>query len=190
MIWTTVNSGPYMDSLAQLLRPRQDADGTYVFSAPLGQEGAMPMIYLQDFGRYVLWVLQHPERSAGMTIGVATEHVTFPHLVESFTAVTGKPARYEDLPVEEWVQRVFGGLPNGINTKIGGSDDDTLMTYGDNFSHWMNVYKANVIKKDYALLDEILPDRVKSVGEWIQRTGWQGEERALLKDYAERMGTK
>lgn len=150
----------------------------------------MPMIYLEDFGRYVLWVLQNPEKSAGLTLGVATEHVTFPHLVESFTTVTGKPARYNDIPVEDWVQRVFGGLPQGVNTKIGGiayGNDDTLMTYGDNFSHWMNVYRANVIKKDYELLDEILPDRVRSVGEWIQKTGWQGEERALLKDYNDRV---
>lgn len=36
MAWSILTSGPYMEMLSEFLRPKQDENGTYVFSAPLG----------------------------------------------------------------------------------------------------------------------------------------------------------
>jgi hypothetical protein len=192
MNWTIINSGPYMDMFAQLFKPQQEADGTYVFRAPLGEEHGLPMIYLEDLGRYVLWALQNPDRSAGLELGIATAHVNFKEFAETFTKVTGKAARYEAVPNDAYLQAAFGGLPQGVETKIGlqpgQPDDGSFQTYAEDFTNWFNLYKASanntgLLQKDYKLLDEILPSRVKSAEEWMRKVGWEGESRAVLKEY-------
>ncbi len=34
-----------------------------------------------------------------------------------------------------------------------------------------------VVRRDYKLLDEILPDRVKTVGEWMRKSGYDRQRR-------------
>ncbi|KAF2101698.1 NmrA family protein [Rhizodiscina lignyota] len=198
MAWSILNSGPYMESLNELLRPTKTDDGTYIFTAPLGQDGAMPMIHLEDLALVALWMFQNLDKSKAMELGVATEHVSWPYLVETFTAVTGKPAHYNDVPVDAWVELGFAHLPNGPDTKIGlrgtgaVENDTTFMTFRQNFTNWMNLYRASggnkgLIQRDYKLLDEILPNRVKSLGEWMKKTGYNGDYKPLLKDIADRV---
>jgi hypothetical protein len=43
-----------------------------------------------------------------------------------------------------------------------------------------------LLKKDYALLDKILPDRVKSLEEWMRKAEYTGESKSVLKDQTER----
>lgn len=69
-----------------------DSDGTYVFTAPLAT-GALPLIHLGDLGAYALWIFQHPAKSNGLNLEIATEHVGWKYLVSSFTLATGKPCR-------------------------------------------------------------------------------------------------
>jgi hypothetical protein len=45
-------------------------------------------------------------------------------------------------------------------------------------------------EKDFELMDEILPERVRSVGEWMRLTGYNGEKSNVLKDYADAGGKK
>ena len=60
--------------------------------------------------------------------------------------------------------------------------DDTLMTFRDSFSGWWRIYRrGDLIKRDYALLDRILPDRIKSVKEWMEKTGYTGELKEVLR---------
>ena len=72
--------------------------------------------------------------------------------------------------------------------KVGGSmlgDDSTLFT-GQNFTGFWNTWKDDLIHRDHKLLDEILLGRVKSVKEWMARTGYKGEYASVLKDYRDR----
>jgi hypothetical protein len=41
------------------------------------------------------------------------------------------------------------------------------------------------LSRDYELLDEILPSRVRSVGEWMKLTGYNGLRGSVLKDYSD-----
>jgi hypothetical protein len=75
--------------------------------------------------------------------------------------------------------------------KVGHSTDfrdETLQTYRQNFTGYWNKWKYSgenqgVITRDYRLLDEILPDRVKTVNEWMRNRGtYKGEEGITLKD--------
>lgn len=76
MAWSILHSGPYMETLSEMLRPLPDKGdpSVMVFAAPLG-EGAMPLIVLEDLGWYARWLFDYPERSNGMTLKASTEHV-------------------------------------------------------------------------------------------------------------------
>lgn len=184
---SVLTTGPYIEMLSELLRPTIDKDGTYVFSAPLA-DGAVPFIHLDDIAKYVAWIFAHPSESTGLNLKVATEHVGFDYLAKTFTEVTGNPARYEYVPIDEYFDN--GPMAPGAAVKLGakyeGADDTTLLTLKQNFSAWWTIYQRSggnkgLVRRDYEYLDKILPDRVKSVGEWMRKTGYTGESRPVLR---------
>jgi hypothetical protein len=191
MAWSVLVSGPYMDTLSELMRPHPDLKDpkTLVFAAPLGQ-GAVPLIVLSDLGLYGKWIFDTPSRSNGLILKTSTEHVSWEYLVATFTAITGRKAVYKDVTLDEYF--ASGVFPDP-ERKVGHSveQDGTLQTYRENFSGFWNMWKASrenkgVIKRDYALLDEILPGRIRTVGEWMKKAGYTGERGSILKDWSDR----
>ncbi|KAE9369651.1 NAD(P)-binding protein [Stipitochalara longipes BDJ] len=66
MKWSVLTTGPYAEMFLSPIRgPQKDADGVYVFRAPLG-EGAVPYIHLDDLALYAKWLFDHPEESTGL----------------------------------------------------------------------------------------------------------------------------
>jgi hypothetical protein len=176
-----------METLTELLAPYPSPDdpAVMVFAAPLG-DGQPPLIHLPDLGRYARWLFDNPSRSNGMNLHVATENVGWEYLARTFTEVTGKKAVYKNITLDELFSS--GVFPNP-EAKVGhsvGYEDSTLQTYRQNFSGFWNTWKADLVKMDFALLDEILPTRVKTVGEWMRLTGYTGEKSSVLKDYRDR----
>ena len=194
MAWTVINPAAYNEMFYELFAPRPDANGTYTFMFPMG-DGAMPTIYLYDLARYTHWAFQNPSESNGLRFGVATSHVTGQEMADSFTAVTGKPAKYQDVPTDAWLQAAFSDLPKGVETKLGFKnvpEAALVQTYAEDVGNWFNLYKGTfgdntgILTRHYAFLDRILPDRVKSLAEWMRKVGYTGEVKPLLKDLSER----
>jgi hypothetical protein len=192
MAWTVIRTGPYIENLSQLMAPIIDDDGTYLFKLPLG-DGAIPFIHLDDLGGYVHWAIMNVERSNGMDLGIATAHVSGQEIATSLTTTTGKPAKYVRVTTKEWNDRTWKGLPKGPDTKVGflsvKDDNALLQTYGENFANWWHLYQASagnkgLIKRDYKLLDEILPTRVKGIKEWMKKVNYSGERETTLKGLA------
>lgn len=186
--WTIMTTGPYIEMLSQLLQPRQEDDGTYIFEVPLG-DGLVPFIHLDDLGHYVNWIFSNPDESAGMNLKIAIEHVSYEYLVSTFTKVTGKPAKYRNVSFDEWF--TTGPLSPVADVKLGKPrDDPTLSTNRENFTAWWKLYQLagkdrEVLKRDYELLDRIFPERVRTVEEWMRKVGYTGEARFVLKAYGE-----
>jgi hypothetical protein len=189
MAWTIIRTGPYIENLTQLMAPTKDANGTYTYNLPL-RDGSIPFIHLDDLGGYVDWALTHTNRSNGLDLGVATVHASGTEIAAALTATTGKPAQYVDTPTEIWSARTWTKLPNGPDTKVGflsvRDDNALLQTYGENFENWWHLYQASagnkgLICRDYQLLDEILPARVKSIEEWMRKVGYTGEKENKLE---------
>jgi hypothetical protein len=184
--WSLLTTGPYVETLSEALRPVKKDDGTYVFRAPL-EDGTVPIICLDDIGRYVLWIFDTPSESIGLDLAVSTETITWEHLAEIFKKVTGKKAQYESPSIDDY----FAAAGEAVNTKLGGDyageSDDTLLTIKENFSRWWKIYRRTgegkpLCKRDYALLDRILPTRIKSVEEWMIKTGYTGDLLFVLKN--------
>jgi hypothetical protein len=184
MAWSALTSCLYMEGLSEVLRPFSDPNDpeTMVFAVPLG-DAQCPLIYLEDYGSYARWIFDTPSRSNGLELHVATEDIAWKDLAAAFTEVTGKKAVYKDVTLDEYFNLGIYPYPD---KKVGHSadpDDSTLFTYRENFSGFWNTWKDSLTKRDYRLLDEILPTRVKSVKEWMIKTGYTGERTSILKDY-------
>lgn len=184
MAWSILTSCMYMETLTELLAPNPSPEdpNVMVFAAPLGN-GQPPLIHLADLGRYARWMFDNKERSNGMNLMISTEKVGWEYLARTFTEVTGKRAVYRDISLDQLFESGVFPFPDGKVGHSVGHEDPTLQTYRQNFSGFWNAWKADLVKADYALLDEILPTRVKTVGEWMKLTGYTGEKSSVLKDY-------
>jgi hypothetical protein len=115
---------------------------------------------------------------------VGTEDITGNDLASAFTEATGRKAAYKDVSLEEYF--ATGLFSVAADAKIGHGVtglEPTLFTVRENFSGFWNTWKDELTKRDYRLLDEILPSRIKSVKEWMIKTGYTGERRPVLKDH-------
>lgn len=184
MAWSVLETGPYAERLWDSAFPTKDADGTYVFRMPLGPTGAMPLVSLDDLAEYAKWMFDHPERSTGLQLGVAIAHVTGSEMAAAFEAVNGKKSRFEDVPLDDFLEK----LPPG---KIGargspGYDDPTLKTAAGHFGPWWGIFRdsggnTGCWKRDYDLLDEIFPNRIRTIEGWMRRVKYDGNPKKILK---------
>jgi len=202
--WSAITSGPYLEMLHESLAPRLSPDGqTHLFTYPLST-GSLPFIHLDDFARYVEKILSDQTAYAGKELKVGTAHISGEDIARAFTNVTGKPARYVNVPIEAWLSAAFGHHVHGADTPIGlqaypGLRGDAQgiflpLTWAQNFAGSWNVWAhsggdAGIIKRDYGMLDDLLPDRVKGVEEWMGKVGYTAEKRQVLRtrtdDHAE-----
>lgn len=187
MKWSILTSCMYLETFSEMLAPAHetvDGEDVVVFKAPVGS-GTPPMIYLEDLGKYARWLVENPEKSKGLNLKIATENVGWEEVARSFTEITGKKAVFRDITLDEYfASGIFGPADRKVGHSVG-HDDDTLQTYRQNFSGFWNTWKENILTRDYKSLDEILPSRVKSVGEWMKLTGYTGQRSSVLKDYAD-----
>ncbi|KAJ5949972.1 hypothetical protein N7454_001556 [Penicillium verhagenii] len=184
MAWSVITSCLYAEGLSEVIRPFPDPEDptTMVFTAPLG-DGKCPLIHLEDYGAYVRWIFDNPTRSNGLELPVATEDIAWKDLAAAFTAVTGIKAVYKDVTLDEYFKLGIWSNPDAILGGSTQSNDPTLFTVRQNFSGFWNTWKDNLTKRDYQLLDEILPTRVKSIKEWMEKAGYTGKHMAVLKSY-------
>jgi hypothetical protein len=54
--------------------------------------------------------------------------------------------------------------------------DKSTMSVRDNFTGFWNTWKYEIVQRDYALLDEIHPNRIKTVEQWLRREDQLGRE--------------
>jgi hypothetical protein len=166
-IFTT---GPYIEmafSGRSVMTPTLE-EGIVTWRVPLGP-GAVVHVALEDCGYYVRWLFDHRERANGINLEVAIEHVKYADLAAAFERVTGHPAQYIDTSLDDYFA---GGLkhladqPAGYNAD---PKDKSTMSFRDNFAGFWNMWKHNIIERDYALLDEIHPNRIRTVEQWLRR---------------------
>ncbi|UPK95474.1 hypothetical protein LCI18_006409 [Fusarium solani-melongenae] len=181
-IFTT---GPYivMSIGAQTPMSPRVEDGVVTWRVPLG-DGAVCHVDLDDCGYYVRWLFEHQERANGLDLEVAIDLIGYDDLARAFEKVSGHPARYIDTDLETyWTSGPFG---DGSASSAYNSDlnDPAAMTLRQNFTGFWNTWKASggnkgLIQRDFKLLDEIHPGRVKSAEEWFRKEEKKGIEQGL-----------
>ncbi|KAL7940217.1 hypothetical protein V8C42DRAFT_338168, partial [Trichoderma barbatum] len=154
---------------------------TVLTSFPLGEGKCL--IYLEDYGHYARWILDNPSRSSGIQLHVATEDMSWKDLAAALPRVTDKKAVYKDLSLDQYFKLPIFSNPDMIVGHSTNGENLTLLTFRKNFSGFGDMWKDNLTKRDYELLDEILPTRVKSVQEWMEKTAYTGNLSPVLKDH-------
>ena len=172
-------SGPYIEMVISpetLMMTPTVEDGVVTWRVPLG-EGAVPHVSLEDCGYYVRWLFDHPERANGMDLEVAIDDVAYADLAAAFEKVTGHPARYIDTDLDTyWAdgrRNALADTPAGYNAD---PNDKSTMSFRNNFTGFWNLWKFRIVKRDYSLLDEIHPNRISSVEQWLRREDQLGRE--------------
>jgi hypothetical protein len=163
-------TGPYIEMAISPGTPMTPIveDGVLTWRVPLG-EGAVPHVSLEDCGYYVRWLFDHPERANGMNLEVAVDHIAYADLAAAFEKVTGHPARYIDTELDTYWRTgplsAIADTPAGYNAD---PNDKSTMSVRDNFTGFWNLWKYGIVERDYALLDEIHPNRIKSAEQWFR----------------------
>jgi hypothetical protein len=151
-------------------------------------DGKIPLIALEDVGPYALWMFDHVDESAGINLEVATEEVNFQDIARIFTEVTGLKAAHKYLPLEQYLP-LAEPYPNAYGNWAAGSSvprDESNMTWRENFSAWWRFWGEGWgADRNFELLDRIHPNRVKTLAEWMQKTGYRGAGKSVLKGIAD-----
>lgn len=177
-IFTT---GPYIEMTLGMRTPMSPTveDGIVTWRVPLGS-GAVPHVSLDDCGYYVRWMFDNVDRANGLDLEVAIEHVHYEELARAFEDVTGHPARFIDVDLDTYWAK--GPLSEMAERGAGYNSDPTdpaFMTVRQNFTGFWNLWKnsgqnTGIIKRDYRLLDEIHPNRIKSAEQWLREMNTRG----------------
>ncbi|EXJ85591.1 hypothetical protein A1O1_05956 [Capronia coronata CBS 617.96] len=180
-------TGPYIEmsiAKATIFTPTVEDDGIVTWRVPVG-DGAVVHVSLDDCEYYVRWLFDHPERSNGMDLEVAIDHIHYADLAKAFQTVTGHPARYIDTDLETYWETgncaASASLISGYNSD---PKDPAVMTFKENFTGFFNIWKYSggnqgVIRRDYELLDEIHPGRIKTAEEFFRREDARGRTAGL-----------
>jgi hypothetical protein len=135
-------TGPYIEmSIAAktIMTPTVD-DGVLTWRVPLG-EGAVPHVALEDCKHYVRWLFDNRKEAIGMDLEVAINHIGYKELVEAFEKVTGHPARYIPVTIDEyWTNGVFAYAANAVCGYNSSRDDPAHVTVRDNFTGFWNMW--------------------------------------------------
>ena len=171
-------SGPYIEMASSPLAAMTTIveDGVVTWRVPLGQ-GAIPHVAHEDCGYPARWILDHPERSNGMNLEVAIAHMTYTDIAEAFQKVTGHPAQYIDTDLDPYWNGPLKGLadlPAGYNADP--NDKSTVRLPRQLHTGFWNVRKYGKVSRNYDVLDEIQPNRIRSAEHWFRREDQLGRE--------------
>lgn len=72
----------------------QAADGSYRFAQPWKHDSRIPLIDIDDTGKFPAPALLHPENYNGTNFTAATAFYTAQEMVDGWTKVTGKEVRF------------------------------------------------------------------------------------------------
>ncbi|KAH6985498.1 hypothetical protein EDB80DRAFT_590845 [Ilyonectria destructans] len=179
-----LTTGPYMNMLMDgMFPPTEEEDGSFLWVNP-AKDGKIPLIALEDVGIYSLWLFDNFPESAGLNLEVVTEEVSFADIARIFTEVTGKKGVHKHVPFEEYAplaEPYPGAYVNfGVGPEV--ARDESDMTWRENFGAWWRFWGEGIVNpRDKQLLDRVHPGRIKSLAEWMQRTGYDGKTRPVLK---------
>lgn len=90
----------FMDNFASLNRPVLDG-GELVISIALRPETRMPLVAIRDIGWFAAAAFDQPGGYLGRELELAGDWLTGPQIAEVFGRVSGLPARFRQVPIEQ-----------------------------------------------------------------------------------------
>ncbi|KAJ2182048.1 hypothetical protein GGF45_001126 [Coemansia sp. RSA 551] len=93
--------GFYMENYTQFVHISPEDNKTVEFTMPLNPTTKIPLVdTANDVGPVVEYIIKHPEECLGLVVEASCGYYEAQEMAKAFTEVTGKPARYVQLPYE------------------------------------------------------------------------------------------
>ncbi|KAF9973598.1 hypothetical protein BGZ73_003151 [Actinomortierella ambigua] len=92
----------FMTNFSTFFSPRPVGDGTFAWFNVLSPQTPLPLIDIDDTGKFVGAILADPAKWEGKTISAATEILSVEEIVQLISKKTGKTVVYTPLPTEEF----------------------------------------------------------------------------------------
>ncbi|KAJ7152542.1 NAD-P-binding protein [Mycena filopes] len=160
LTWTQVTTGPYMEMLTGgMLSP------------------------LNDLGWWARWTFDHREAASGRDLNITSECVHWDHLVAAFTKVTGRPAVFKRLTLDEWFANFDAErLEEPIaNEKKRGDGSKTIR---ENSAAFWRLLRDDVIHKDMEWIRTTHPGTY-TLERWMRENEYTGRGETVLKNTQE-----
>ena len=155
---------PYIENVKQFAVPEQGtlSDGRegVIFRLPLA-DAPWLMVALDDIAFFTAHIFAHPEEWGGRTLPIGSDSLTFKEIAATLERVTGVPAEYRPMTLEEYAALDIPNVHDQVNMLR------FFIEYG--------------LSRDYASLQKIHPD-LMTFETWLQKTGWRGEPDEVQKD--------
>jgi uncharacterized protein YbjT (DUF2867 family) len=139
---TIVRPALFMENFLDFERPRV-VDGVSVFRSAFYPGTRRQMIAVDDIGIVVADLFARPADTIGTTLEIAGDELTGPQVAEAYARATGRPARFEEQPIEEVraFDPGFAAMFDWLNTHSFGADITALRgTYPElsTFATWLD----------------------------------------------------
>lgn len=115
---TSLVTSFYFENFASFFPPKEE-NGELVFTVAQKSTTHVPMYAVADTGGWVLQAFLHPELYLNKDVPAVGQYITYPELVKTFSRVTGKKARFNELPNEVFKNFGFPGAEElALNLKF------------------------------------------------------------------------
>lgn len=144
--------------------------GVFRFPFPGGR--SFQMVALDDIGRLAARSFADPDRFIGHAIEVASDAPTMEEFASACGAAIGRAVQFRELPLP-LMDMVFGLIAlagKSAHYKVGPSIAAQ--------ARWSRTSPTGGWNADFALLDDILPDRMTAAS-WASSFDWHGLRKAL-----------
>ncbi|KAJ7751876.1 NAD(P)-binding protein [Mycena maculata] len=152
-------------------------DGTVVFAAPVG-DSRVPLIALKDVGWWARWTFDHRAEASARELNVASDLVGWDDIVKTLTKVTGKPAVYLRLTLDEWWTNFDERADNPLSSDKKRGDGST--TIKQNYSAFWRVLRDGIIDKDMEWIRSVHPGTF-TLERWMRENNYDGRGKTVLK---------
>ncbi|BGP09258.1 hypothetical protein JCM10049v2_005120 [Rhodotorula toruloides] len=161
---TILIPGGFYTNLDLPLWTRRDPDGTAVFCLPVKPDAQMQWVDERfDMGNFVTAVFKRgPRITGGKTYPVMDDVLTPVDMAKQYQTVTGEPAKFEPLAVEEYLDSVR------TDPEMGGPE------FAKEVEDW--VHHINAIKPGTTCTGATFQDlgvKATTFDNWLERTGWR-----------------
>ncbi|MCM0673394.1 NmrA/HSCARG family protein [Micromonospora phytophila] len=137
----------FMDNFATYATPPL-IDDTIVMSWPPKPDTKLQMIAVDDIGAFAALAFAQPDEFIGRTIALAGDELTMTEVVETFTKVTGIPARYTEQDIEQ------------------------VRAYSEDLAAMYEFFENKGFQADIPALRKMYP-QLTTLEDWLRRTNWQ-----------------
>lgn len=90
--------GSFMQNFNTNMKPHPAGDGTYVLANIIAPEARLPLINIEETGKFVASILSDPEKYQGRTVSASTRLYSMEEIVKIMSEASGKSVVYRQLP--------------------------------------------------------------------------------------------